>query len=313
MPSQSLQKKENKIAIIDIGTNTLILLIARLTGSKMQVLHDEAIITRLGQGISQNHFFISEAMARTLAALKKFKAICDHQKVSKIIAVGTAACRNAANANVFLNNVKKECGFKVKVISGEDEAEATFSAASRDFKKNKIIVVDIGGGSTEIIESLSTNKKTAISLPIGSVKLTEQYIRHDPIQDEEYQILEKGIDLVLQDEMDSLFEENYERHTLIATAGTAATLATLDRKLKKYVPEKVHGYELTQAHLQKIIVTLKALSVKDRTKLPGMEPLRADVILAGSLLLSKILTYFSKESCLVSDRGLRYGVLYQYL
>ena len=306
-------------AVIDIGTNTVILLIAKTRGKKVEVVLDRAVITRLGQGLTENHFFSADAMKRTRTVLADFAQQCHKYKVDKIVAVGTAACRTAANAEVFIGAVKKECGLKIDVITGEKEAEYEFLAAYQDFgaKHKNILVVDIGGGSTEIITGPGDAKKIApralISLPLGSVRLTEQFVRSDPILSEEFHRLHLSVVNGLKDELDTFFPEDFNPadFELIATAGTATTLAALSLKLKTYKPEKVHGYALKQESLEKLLAELAIRSVRERQQLPGIEPLRADVILAGGIVLNEIIKYFKKDQALISDRGLRYGVFYK--
>ncbi|MBI2341041.1 MAG: Ppx/GppA family phosphatase [Deltaproteobacteria bacterium] len=306
-------------AVIDIGTNTLILLVAEPQKKGIKVLHDESVITRLGQGLINNHFFLPEAMRRTMAVLSRFKKICEAHKVKKISAVGTAAFRHAANASVFIDKVKKECGFKIDVISGEEEARYTFYAAWKDFGGGgkKLIVVDIGGGSTEIITGPLSPKKphpgTAISLGLGTVRLTEQYGQSDPLSKNDFDRLLKVIQNGLKDELDGFYPPVFEpqKCLLVATAGTATTLAAMRRQMTVFNPAKVHGTTLTKDNIQKLIELVAPKTVKERQKLPGLEPLRADVILSGALLLNEILNYFRQKSAVISDRGLRYGVFYQ--
>ncbi|MDO8520216.1 MAG: hypothetical protein Q7T11_08660 [Deltaproteobacteria bacterium] len=300
-------------AVIDVGTNTLILLIARLKGKKIEPLHDEAVITRLGQGLTDNHFFSSEAMNRTRKVLVGFKKKCDELKVKKIAAVGTAACRIAANAKVFVDAVKKETGVKIDIISPDEEANCTFQAALSDFGgKQKLIVVDIGGGSTEIVTGPLNAKKTpesVMSLTTGSVRLTEQYIHSDPINSEDFNRLHIGIRNGLTDDLDGFYPNtDFSGYQMVATAGTATTLAALDKKMARYNPTKIHGSKLKKKNLEDLIARLVPLSVAERQKLPGIEPLRADVILSGALLLNEIMRYFKQETTLISDRGLRYGI-----
>ncbi|MBX7147761.1 Ppx/GppA family phosphatase [bacterium] len=305
-------------AVIDIGTNTVILLVAEQKKSGLSIIHDEAHITRLGQGISETHCFNAQAIKRTLDVLKNYAATCKKLKVKKIVAVGTAACRNAANADVFIDRLKKECGLKLEVISGNDEADYVFNSAYADFGKKlkKIIVVDIGGGSTEIITGPGKTKakpEAIISIPFGSVKLTEQYIHSDPVEVDEFKNLVTGIRHNLKDELEDLFSVDFDstEYTLVATAGTATTLASVTQKLKKYDSEKVHGSTLKKEKLESLINEMLKMTISQRQKLTGIEPLRADVILAGAVLLYEILSYFKKDSCLISDRGLRFGVFYK--
>lgn len=305
-------------AVIDIGTNTLILLIAQYQKGKLDVLHDEAHITRLGQGLNNNHFFIPQAMDRTLTVLEDFKRTCDQYKVKKIKAVGTAACRQAANAQVFLNKVKERTQIDIEVVSGNQEAEFTFMSAYRDFGKDhqKVIIVDIGGGSTEFMTGPSGIDKpeAVISLPMGSVKLTEEIVTSDPIRDEEYQKLIQVIQQRMQGSLNNFFPEDFnpQNYDLIATAGTATTLKSIQLGLDEYDSEKVHGSVLQKTDLEKIIQDLAQKSTKQRQQMAGLEPLRADVILAGALLLLETLKYFQKNQTIISDRGVRYGVFYEY-
>lgn len=306
-------------AVIDIGTNTLILLIGKPKGKKIEVIHDRAIITRLGQGLTDNHFFTSEAMNRTLKALAEFKKTCDEMKIKKIVAVGTAACRTAANAKVFIDAAKKETGIKVDIIPAEEEAEYVFSAAMADFdqKGRKMIVVDIGGGSTEIITGPASAKKkgpeSIFSLLMGSVRLTEQYVTTDPITQEEFRRLHTAIHNGVCDELEDFYPKNsdFSKHALIATAGTATTLLAIEKKVANYNPKKIHGQSLKKEALEKIINHLASLTVNQRQKLSGLEPLRADVILAGAMLLNEIMAFFRQNKAVISDRGLRYGVFYK--
>ncbi len=302
-------------AVIDIGTNTFILLIGRPKGKTgIDVLHDEAVITRLGQGLTDNHCFSADAMKRCEETLVHFAETCKKFKVKKIVAVGTAACRTAANTQVFINAIKKKCGFKIDVISGNQEAEYVFLSAWRDFgsAKNKILVIDIGGGSTEIIAGPSKRKgpESLISLPFGSVKLTELYVRSDPISLEDFNRLHLAVRNGLHDELYEFYKKDFDPsdYTLIATAGTATTLAAVSKKMARYNSDRIHGSELKKETLETLLLELAQKSVKERQTMKGMAPLRADVILAGGLLLNEILRYFKQSKATISDRGLRYGV-----
>lgn len=303
-------------AVIDIGTNTVILLIAKLQKNSLKVLHDEAHITRLGKGLSENHFFDPTAMKRTIEVLKKYKEICLEHKVEKIEVIGTAAFRTAANSQVMLEKILTECDMKARIISGEEEAEAVFEAASNDFLKTnkKLLVIDIGGGSTEIILGPDPKNKplALVSIPVGSVKLTEEYVHHDPITEQEFKKLLSFIQSELKDHLDSLFETfDIEECTLVATAGTATTVAAATLKMVDYDPTTIHGHCLKQDTLAKLIDKLVNCDLRTRQKMPGINPERADVIIAGSILLYEIMRYFKKESTLISDRGLRYGIFYR--
>lgn len=291
-----------KIATIDIGTNSVLLLIVeKKQDHSLNILADEAIITRIGEGLGQANQFLSSGMERTLNCLKRYRILCDQHRVEKIIAVGTAAFRKAANAKEFVAQVKKECGFEVEVISGKREARLTWKAASTDFGGD-IIVVDIGGGSTEIILS----EKQLVSLPVGSVFLTENFCHSDPISEDDYQ----KICNTIEEQLNSLKLKNKNVKQLIATAGTATTLGAIQKKMMVYKHHEIHGLQLSLTEIKKILVELKSKTVAERKKIPGLEPLRADVILAGTLLLQKISEYFGFDVITISDRGVRWGLVY---
>lgn len=306
-------------AVIDIGTNTLILLIAKIVRKSIVPLVDRAIITRLGQGLAENHCFSSEAMQRTQRVLDEFIAQCREKKVKKIITVGTAAWRIAANAQVFLDRLKDELKLKVEVISGQQEAEYVFLSAWHDFgeKNRPLIVFDVGGGSTEIITGPIGGKKfgpsSTASLSLGSVRFTEQYIHHDPIQKEEFSQLHRAIKNTVIDELGDFYPPDFDpaASQVIATAGTVTTLYSLANRMGSYDPESVHGGTLALSQVTQMINTLIPLSIAERQRLPGMEPLRADVLLCGALICKEILEFFGKQEMIVSDHGLRYGVFYK--
>ncbi|OGQ48214.1 MAG: hypothetical protein A3H42_00720, partial [Deltaproteobacteria bacterium RIFCSPLOWO2_02_FULL_46_8] len=280
--------QKSKIAAIDIGTHSVLLLIVekKQTG-EIKVLADEATLTRIGEGMGSTNLFLPAAMERTLNVLKKYKKICDDHEVETILTVGTAAFRKAQNADLFIEQVSKECGILIEIISGKKEAAFTWKAASTDFGPD-IVVVDIGGGSTEIITAgqrtmdhgPETKNINAVSLPIGSVLLTEKYCHSDPISDEDYKNLCEAITKKIE-----IPDRNTRAHehtnTLVAIAGTATTLAAIKMKMKVYKHQEVHGSKISLGELKKIIAELKSKTVEERKKIPGLEPGRADVILAG--------------------------------
>lgn len=294
------------IAIIDIGTNTLILLIARVRADgKFDVVLDDARLTRLGDGIHHSQAFGDAAMKRTFAILHDFKTRIASHDCRKIHAIGTAACRNARNAPEFLERVSRELGIEVKIISGEEEARLIALAGRTDFVDlpGTKVIMDIGGGSTEFI----VDGGAAISLPIGSVQLTEQFLKSDPPAEDEI--------AALKNFLKNAYGKNLAVPAgpvrLIACAGTATTLAAVHLGLAKYHPDQVHKSLLSLASLRKIIARLAALPLTQRQNLPCLEPLRADVIVAGGQILLTAMEHYGVQETRISDRGLRYGVLYE--
>lgn len=306
-----------KLATIDIGTHSVLLLILKKQASgKLNKLADEATLTRIGEGLGTADRFGIAGMERTLAVLKHYRGLCDRHGAVKILAVGTAAFRKAQNAGEFVQRVGKECGIPIEIISGEREAALTWKAASTDFGEN-IVVVDVGGGSTEIIlgEKQEAEKQRgrewkAVSLPVGSVILTEKYCHSDPISDADYQ----KMCTTIENQLSALSARRmtHDAQRLIATAGTATTLGAIRKKMKVYKHDEIHGLKISLAEIRAIIADLRAKTIAERKKIPGLEPGRADVILAGATLVEKTAQHFGFQKITVSDRGVRWGLVYEH-
>jgi len=288
-----------KYASIDLGTNTCLLLVQE----GENVLHDESNVVRLGQGVDQSKKLHPDAIERTFECLKKYATLVRGFGIdpSQVVAVGTAQARDAQNAAEFFSKIKNEIGFQFKVLSGDEEARATFvGAALPGMNISKIVVMDIGGGSTEIVQDNSGK-----SLNIGAVRMTERFLNSDPVTDEEFWRCEKAIDEALEELKSHITSSN----TLVAVAGTAVTLAMLQLSLKEYDRKKIDGFVLMRGDAHRIVEELKWRSSAERSVMIGMEPKRADVILAGALIFWRVMEVLGFEKAVISTRGLRYGVL----
>lgn len=302
-------------AIIDIGTNTIILLIADVSAKKeIRVLHDEARVVRLGEGINQNTGFLPVAMDRAFAVLSDFSQIIQKNNCDAVHVVGTAGFRRAGNANEFIARVKKHLHLDVVVISGEREADLVFLSVHQDplFKNSPqpFAVLDIGGGSTELIMD-DVSSHHVVSLPFGSVVLTERFLPSDPPTAAEL----KQLDDFIRSQLitNSEFTKVSGLINLVATAGTATTIAALVQNLKNYDAKKVHGSVVRVAALKSLAERLQSMNTATRQALPCLEPKRADVIVAGAHILINVCDFFKITQFSVSDRGLRYGVLFDTL
>lgn len=298
-----------RFATIDIGTNAALLLIAEVSQGKIKILENRAEIPRLGKGLGFNHALSSEGIQQTLAVVTEYADLCKKHAVERLTAVGTEALRRANNAQEFLTRAEHILGASLEVISGEREATLTHRAATHDFGTD-ILTVDIGGGSTELIVS-EKSSISFVSIPTGSVLLTELYLTTDPVTETEYSALEQNIDVMLKQHATLFLKKRWK--TLIATAGTATTLAAMHAKLDTYDQERVHGYTLSATDIDELILTLQPLRIQDRKKLVGLHPRRADAILAGATLLRRIMIFLGCNTVTVSDRGLRWGLLYELL
>jgi exopolyphosphatase/guanosine-5'-triphosphate,3'-diphosphate pyrophosphatase len=298
-----------KLATIDVGTNTTLLLVAEQRGEAIEVLEDRAEITRLGRGIGQDGGLGREGIERTLAALRQYASLA-RQHQAEIVAVGTEGLRRATNADEFLGPAASILGAPLEVIDGEREAALSFRAAARSFPREAagtMVVVDIGGGSTEVIFSRGGAVELRRSLPLGSVRLTERHVRHDPATGAEVAAIVKEIDGAL----DALsFPAGA---ALVGIAGTVTSLAAMAQRLTSYDPALVHGYHLTVAQLQQMVDDLRQSTQSQREQMPGLDPRRADVILAGACILTEIARRSGAHQVIVSDRGIRWGLLYERL
>jgi exopolyphosphatase / guanosine-5'-triphosphate,3'-diphosphate pyrophosphatase len=297
-----------RLATIDIGTNTTLLLVAELDGSQVRVLAERAEITRLGRGIGLDGGLGRPGIDRTLAVLADYAAIAQ-QHGAALFAIGTEGLRRAPNADDFLAPAKQALGVPVEVIDGDREAALTFLAAARSFAEastGRAVVVDIGGGSTEIIVAESGRIAFRRSLPLGSVRLTERHVRSDPAREAEVAAVAADID-------QKLAEVPFPAGplALIGTAGTVTTLAAMSLGLLDYDPQLVHGHRLTLEALDRQIARLRASTQPEREKMAGLDPKRADVILSGALILSGIARSAQATEIIVSDRGIRWGLLFE--
>jgi exopolyphosphatase/guanosine-5'-triphosphate,3'-diphosphate pyrophosphatase len=297
-------------ATIDVGTNTTLLLVARVEPSgAITVLENRAEITRLGRGIGQSGALGAEGITRTLDVLRGYAALA-RQHGARVAAIGTEGLRRAPNSGDFLGPAAEILGAPVEVIAGAREAELTFRAAVESFpaeaKAGTMIVVDIGGGSTEVIVSERGAVTFQTSLPIGSVRLTEKHISNDPPGRRELADVAFEVDDALR-----AVPWPTERATLVGVAGTVTTLAAMALRLATYDAEVVHGHALTLTELDLEIARLSTAAQAERERFVGLDPRRADVILAGAVILRRIATASHAQAIRVSDRGIRWGLLYE--
>jgi exopolyphosphatase/guanosine-5'-triphosphate,3'-diphosphate pyrophosphatase len=300
------------LATIDIGTNTTLLLVARVSpAGSTELLDERAEITRLGRGIGAGGALGSEGIARTLAALRDFAAIARRHGAT-IAAIGTEALRRAPNAEAFLAPAAEILGTPIEVIDGAREAILTFQAVATAFPATlggPLVVIDIGGGSTEIVIAVGGDAKFNVSLPLGSVRLTERFIRHDPPRLDEVAAITGAVDAALA--AIPFPAAGPGPVTLVGVAGTVTSLAAMAEALVSYDSARVHGYRLSLAALDEQIARLRVGTQAARERIVGLDPRRADVILAGALILERIAHAAGVAEILVSDRGIRWGLLHE--
>jgi exopolyphosphatase/guanosine-5'-triphosphate,3'-diphosphate pyrophosphatase len=297
-----------KYASIDIGTNTVLLMIAELS-DRIEEIYDTAIITRLGEGLKQTGFLSTNAMERTLNALRHYKAVADDCRVKEILCVGTAALREAKNADTFVELVKRELSLTVRVISEHDEAYYTYLSVREGMinATQDMVIIDIGGGSTEIIFGDRANFIDFVSLPVGSVKLTEMFIKHDPPTEDEIIFLRDYIRSFLR----LPFGENVK--VIVGTAGTVTTLGSIGIGLYEWDKEKIHGTMMKREHIDDVVHQLLKRAARERAHLPGMEKGREDIIPQGIIILQEVMEYLGADELMIDANGVRHGVLCEKL
>lgn len=297
-----------RLAALDFGTNTALLLIADFDGKNLQVVEDHADIVRVGEGLDRSGKLKPEAIARGLLALDRYVARIVEAQCSHVVAVGTEALRRAENGALFVNEATARLGRvggTFQVIDGEREAALAWRATRGSFPalRGPRTVVDIGGGSTEILVG-DERIDEVVSLPIGSVRLTERLLHADPVDPGERAALIETIDRALD-------QAPRAKGPIIGIAGTVTTLSAMAQSLDTYDGNRVHGHRLSRETIAALCDRLAQMPLFDRRRTPGLDPRRADVIFAGATLLERILVRAQASECIVSDRGIRWGVIYE--
>jgi exopolyphosphatase / guanosine-5'-triphosphate,3'-diphosphate pyrophosphatase len=303
-----------RTASIDIGTNTIRLLISEQSGQGLlKKLYINRVITRLGEGFSDNTRLLnSNAVNRSVAALYDFSKVIKKFNVNKIRAVATSVVRESKNGKEFVKQVADKIGLAVEVISGEEEAKLTVLGVlnSVSVNANNCIIFDIGGGSTEYVHIRSSNIVNLVSTNLGVVHLTEEFLRSEIETEQELANLSIYIKETLQRELENFEVIDKKDLILIGTAGTPTTLAAIELKLKEYNPELVNNFVLSEEMILSTIKKLLNIHKKDRAKITGLEKGREDILVAGALILIETLRKYSQNSVIVSDGGVLEGIAY---
>jgi len=296
---------DGKQGVIDIGTNTLLLLIV---DDQLHRVVDLCRFGRLGKGLDASGNLAADAIARSLEICREYRRVMDEHGVKAPAVIATQALREAKNASAFVTPAQEILQAPIEVIGGTREAELAYTSVAQAFPElagQPYVVVDVGGGSSEFIVTDGTRVVSAVSVPIGAVRLTERHLKHDP---------------PTRDEIDELAAD-IDRHLgpldlpiqipLIGTAGTATTMAAVALGLATYDPDKVTGLRLEPARVNHLRDDLLAKTTAERTAMPGIEPQRADVIAAGVAIYARALARIHAPVMIACDRGIRWGLAYE--
>ena len=291
-----------KIGTIDIGTNSMRLLIADYKNNKIENRKKYINITRIGQGVDDKGYITEEALERNLNALKEFADKCIEEKCEKVYCMGTSALRDSKNGQDFVNRAKELTNIDVKIICGEEESNLGFmgvlEGAGGD-KSNYILVLDIGGGSTEFIVGNEDGIKFCKSENVGALRMTEKFITTDPISDEEFSKMSGFIEKTISSTLDKIKGMHVSK--LVGIGGAITSLSAMNQQLEVYSMEKVHNSVVTKKDLEKILQNLKKMTLSDKKTIKGLQPKRADIITAGVKILHIVMEKLEIEKIMISE------------
>ncbi|HYA67172.1 MAG TPA: Ppx/GppA phosphatase family protein [Acidimicrobiales bacterium] len=306
------------VAALDCGTNSTRLLIVDDSG---RALERQMRITRLGQGVDATHVLATAAITRTLGVLGEFRGAMDLHGVGRARLVATSAVRDAANAADFLVRARRVTGVEPEILSGSEEGRLSFVGATADMGieagaagAESVLVVDIGGGSTELVVGPGRGgggdrgEVVAVSVDVGCVRVTERFLHHDPPTSDELDAARRAIDVRLSEaraELPRLAPNGF----LVGLAGTVSTLASLAQGLSEYDRDRIHHHELMLGEVQDWLRRLASDDRGGRLARPGMAPGREDVIVGGVLVLTAVMEGFGRDRCLVSEDDILNGLV----
>jgi len=308
--------KNKPLAAIDVGTNTFRLIIAdvhfdAVKGDySIREIFSERIITRLGEGLQSHLVLRKKKMAQGLTVLKKFASVMSQYNIYKTSAVATSALRKAGNGKDFLARVKDTTGIKVKIISGKEEAKITASGMLTGMKTPETaLMIDIGGGSTELIFAVRGKPRLVRSLDLGVVYLAGRYMRKDPPLIRDLNRMDKEITEKIMTAAGPFRRRLNEDSLFVGTAGTVTTLAAISKRLKKFEHKQIHCSRVSLRKVKKIYSDISLINSRQRARFIPFEPSRLDIIVPGTLILLKFMETFGFREIIVSNYGLREGIL----
>ncbi|MCO5141464.1 MAG: Ppx/GppA family phosphatase [Oligoflexia bacterium] len=292
---------------IDIGTNTILMLVAEENAGSISILEDHMTIVRLGEGVDKNRNFSEPAMSRASACFKEYKKILEKYPSVVVKAVATSGSRDAKNSQNFFKEIEKIYGFSIRVIEGEEEARYAYLGSRRPDLSESQVILDIGGGSSELVGFVE-GVLERFSFDLGCVRVTEKFFS-DPIQDDEFVLAQKYIQEQLLNQ--KKFFDKFRSPPLVGVAGTATYVASSILGLVRFDAQKINGQKISLKEVEGFIEKMKKLKAKERLGFGGMDEGRADVIVGGALVLREIMKVLGVDHYHASTLGLRYGLVYE--
>jgi exopolyphosphatase / guanosine-5'-triphosphate,3'-diphosphate pyrophosphatase len=293
-----------RVAAIDLGTNSTRLLVADVDDGRVEEVVRRLKITRLGEGVDERGRLLPLPIARVRNVLSDYRRELEQLGAERTLAFATSAVRDAENGDAFLGELEWSYGFETRLLSGHDEASLTFRGVSTDRPiDGETVVVDIGGGSTELVSGGSDGLHFHDSLDLGCVRLTERFLDSDPPAGAELDECAAAARSLLS----ARVPDEVRPSTAIGVAGTITSIAALDLGLDEYDPGRVHGHELSHDGVEHQLERLAALPLADRREVPALDPDRAPVIIAGVVILREVLERFGLAWIEASERDILHG------
>jgi len=293
-----------RVGVVDLGTNSTRLLVADVDDGFVHELDRRLRITRLGDGVDEGRRLVPAAIARVRTVLAEYREAIELLGAVRKLAIATSAVRDAANGREFLRNIEAELGFETRLLSGDEEALTMFrGVASGREVAARTLVVDVGGGSTELVLGGPEGVRFHVSLDLGCVRLTERFLGHDPPARAELEACSAFVRTLLEERVPA----EVQPEAAIGVAGTVTTFATLDLGLDEEVPERVHGHVMTREWIATEVDGLALATVEELRARPGIHRDRASVIVAGGIVVRETLTHFGLESLQASEHDVMHG------
>lgn len=294
-------------AAIDIGSNSVRLLVAQIDGDRVKPVYKGSCATGLGMGMDDDMMLSSKSVQTTLSMLEEYRLKALSMGAEDIVIIATSAIRDASNGGDLVESVHR-LGLEVQVLDGNTEAEIGYIGVKMGYKgpRNEIFMVDIGGGSTELVTGTKFKIKQQKSIDVGAVRMTERFIRHDPIKIWEMKRIEEYVtDVIIQNARDI----NIGNEEMVGIGGTVTSLAAIALGIKQYDAGLIHGFVLTSNDVCEILKELSIMNSAQRKEVPGLQPGRTGIIVAGTIILKSLMEYWGYTKLTVSEWDNLEGIL----
>ncbi len=300
---------KKRLAAIDIGTNSIRCIVVEVDQQgRYTILDDEKATVRLGENLATSGAISAAAFARAVDAISRIRKLIDGLKVTEVEAVATSAVRSASNGEELVAVLTRELGREIRAISGDEEAELVARSVRHNFDMSgkRYMIIDIGGGSVEIMSAVANHVESCFSLELGAVRMTDRFITSDPVRTSDISKLKRFV----RSELKTVFGDDKPTvQTFIGSGGTITTLASMVMSMRRQTYSTSHGFEVLRSEVVHLLAMLARKDVKSLRNIPGLNPDRADIIVAGLVVIDELMKYFGANMMLVNERGIREGLI----